>query len=129
MMQADEPGQKNCVYKLSEPLKKNIRPSSRPSSQGKKQSEKYQQIRVKSIEFLGQKAFAVYFYDFTHHLESLKLDLKYKTKRNENKQMVKGQTMISQEYWAPLQNVLMLLESMFTGDKATTTTTNTVSET
>ena len=32
--------------------------------------------------------------------------------------------MISQEYWAPLQNVLMLLESMFTGEKVTNTTTN-----
>ena len=35
--------------------------------------------------------------------------------------MTKGQTMISQEYWAPLQNSLMLLESMLTGDNGTST--------
>ena len=35
---------------------------------------KFIQIRVKSIFFFGQSATAIYFYDMTHHMESLKLD-------------------------------------------------------
>ena len=35
---------------------------------------KFTQIRVKSIQFMEQKATAIYFYDMTHHIESLKLE-------------------------------------------------------
>ena len=31
---------------------------------------KFTQIRVKSINFLDKSAFAIYFYDITHHIEA-----------------------------------------------------------
>ena len=35
---------------------------------------KFTQIRVKSINFLGKVAIAIYFYDISHHLENMKLE-------------------------------------------------------
>ena len=55
-------------------------------SELKKGKKKYAQIRVKSIKFQETEATAIYFYDFTHHMESLKLEkevLKHKID-NEN---------------------------------------------
>jgi len=56
--------QKSCIYRLWQ--------STTGLSEGIK--TKYSQIRVKRIEFLGEQATALYFYDFTHHVQSLKLE-------------------------------------------------------
>ena len=52
--QVDEPSQKLCIYRIK--LGQNI--------------EKKTQIRVKSINFLEQSAYAIYFYDMTQHMKS-----------------------------------------------------------
>ena len=63
LAQRDERSQKNCVYGLSKRDAKSVN--------GIK--ERYFQIRVKSIEFLGKPATAVYFYDLTSHVKSIQL--------------------------------------------------------
>ena len=34
------------------------------------------QIRVKSLEFIEQQAISIYFYDVTHHIDSMHLEKK-----------------------------------------------------
>ena len=60
--QIDEPKQSNCIYQAAVT---DIKQDS-----GIKQ--KFTQIRVKSIEFLNEKAIAIYFYDTSHQVEALK---------------------------------------------------------
>ena len=51
---------------------------------------KFTQIRVKSIEFQEEKAFAIYFYDMTHHVESLKKTESGEThEKNESEELMK----------------------------------------
>lgn len=57
MAQKDEPNQRNCVFKLK----------------AASRSEKYFQIRVKSINFFQKDATAVYMYDITDQVKALEL--------------------------------------------------------
>lgn len=73
---------------------------------------KFTQIRVKSIEFLEQKATAIYFYDMTHHIESLELESKVLEQKNRNESIVSYQMTISHEFRTPLASSLMMLENL-----------------
>lgn len=46
----------------------------RPGAQTPTKVNKFTQIRVKSIEFMEESATAIYFYDMTHHIESMRLE-------------------------------------------------------
>ena len=46
--------------------------------------EKFFQIRVKSIEFLNKPAIAVYFYDVTKQVDSIKLGTELKQQESKN---------------------------------------------
>ena len=70
--QVDEPCQKECIYRLK-----------KTQERGPPQI-KYQQIRVKSINFLEQPATAIYFYDMTQHLVSLELQSEVLAVKNRN---------------------------------------------
>ena len=86
--QVDEPSQKLCIYRVK--LAQDI--------------EKKTQIRVKSINFLGQSACAIYFYDMTQHVKSdeqLK-DLQHESMENDLRK--------------PLFTILMLLQSLLEKD-------------
>lgn len=63
IMQEDEKKQKQCIYKLQ---KEN-------EVAEVEEKNRFKQVRVKSIEFEEEFAIAVYFYDFSHHMESMKL--------------------------------------------------------
>ena len=65
---------------------------------------------MKSIDFLEKQAIAVYFYDMTHHVESLKQE----TEVLEQKSTLQDryQTSMSQEFRMPLTTILMFLESL-----------------
>ena len=49
-----------------------------------KRSSKFMQIRVKSIDFLEEKATAIYFYDMTDHVQSMKLESEVLEQKNRN---------------------------------------------
>ena len=84
----DEPVQKACIYRIPQTThiskvsraedvslaKARQGSSSRPAETEPETINKFTQIRVKSIQFMEQKATAIYFYDMTHHIESLKLE-------------------------------------------------------
>ena len=74
--------------------------------------DKFTQIRVKSIEFQEKKATAIYFYDMTHHVESLKLESEVLEQKNRHESLVNYQMTISHEFRTPLASSLMLLESL-----------------
>ena len=78
MTQRDEPQQKNCIYKLKKQQGVNT-----------KSTEKFCQIRVKSIDFLQKPAIAIYFYDFTSQIAAMELGSKLHSqeKKNENLSM------------------------------------------
>jgi len=65
---------------------------------------------VKSINFLNKSAVAIYFYDMTHHLESLKSESDLLFEKSQFKSW--EQTTISKEFRAPLTTSLMFLESL-----------------
>ena len=69
MIQQDEPNQKSCIYKLS--AADNKESSSRPVPAKKR---RFTQVRVKTINFKDEQAHAIFLYDMTHHVESLKLE-------------------------------------------------------
>ena len=71
MAQVDEPSQKNCIYRLqvkAQPVNQTV-----TSGEPKDYTDKFIQIRVRSISYHEVDAVAIYFYDMTHHIESLKL--------------------------------------------------------
>lgn len=106
MIQEDEPKQKSCIYKMK-----------KQDDQLKKGKSKYAQIRVKSIKFQETEATAIYFYDFTHHMESLKLEKEVSLQKNYNNNLKHGQITISHEFRTPLSNSLMLLDNVLTNEK------------
>ncbi len=96
--------QKSCIYRLiKEQLSGNV------SNEIK---IKYYQIRVKSIEFLAEQATAIYFYDFTHHMQSVKLEGEIIEQKARNKSLKESQVTVSHEFRTPLSSSLMLLENM-----------------
>ena len=96
--------QKSCIYRLiKDQLSGNV------SNEIK---IKYYQIRVKSIEFLSEQATAIYFYDFTHHMQSVKLEGEIIEQKARNKSLKESQVTVSHEFRTPLSSSLMLLENM-----------------
>ena len=67
---------------------------------------------MKSIDFLDESATAVYFYDMTHHVESLKLESEVIESKNRNAILMNDQMIISHEFRTPLSTCLMFLESL-----------------
>ena len=63
LAQKDEPDQTNCIFKV----KKDAAVS------GGGTSEKFYQIRIKSINFFQKQATAVYMYDITNQIQALEL--------------------------------------------------------
>ena len=107
-IQVDEPAQKGCVYRVS--LEKS----------------KYYQVRVKSITFHEQAAVAIYFYNVTHHMESLKLskrtvEQKSSTRKTKNA-ISDSQMIIEQEFRTPLSTSLMFLENLLLQNSITAAT-------
>ena len=101
MTQRDEPNQKNCIFKL----KKKQTTSTKPT-------EKYCQIRVKSIDFLQKPATAIYFYDFTSQIAAMELGSKLLQQEKKNEKLSMSQVTMSHEFRAPLTSTLMMLEGM-----------------
>ena len=97
--QVDEPAQKSCIYKVT----------TLASLEEKSKTDKYIQIRVKSTEFLNEQSFAIYFYDISHHIESIKLETEMKTRKDE---ISTSQMIVSHEFRTPLSASLMFLESL-----------------
>ena len=59
---------------------------------------RYAQIRVKSINFTEKEALAIYFYDMTHHIESLNLDRDDNEEQDRDiNKMISLQTIVSKE--------------------------------
>ena len=77
---------------------------------------KFTQIRVNSMEFIGKEAIAIYFYDMTHHLESLKLESDLLEKKNRSHTNHINETALSQEFRMPLMIQLMFLESLLSSN-------------
>ena len=71
LAQVDEPSQKNCIYRLQ--LKAQPANLNMTFGEAKPYIDKFIQIRVRSISYHEVDAVAIYFYDMTHHIESLKL--------------------------------------------------------
>ena len=106
MIQLDEPKQKNFVYKivwLNE---------SKPEEDQEEEVTKYFQLRVKSIDFLEVQAIAIYLYDVTHHIQSLKLLNEMQDHKMRHKKIANSQTILSHEFRTPLTTILMFLESL-----------------
>ena len=82
-------------------------------------TQKFVQIRVKSIEFIDTKAVAIYFYDVTHNIESFK-EIKNKVeniKSSESNNSVlndrfRMQKIIAHEFRSGLSTVLMFLQNL-----------------
>ena len=102
LAQCDEVKQKYCIYELSKEVK------------GGKKIEKYVQIRVKSIEFLNKPAIAVYFYNMTDHVLSIKLNNKLRREQQKNFAASVSHDMVSDEFYSPLSSSLILMESLLT---------------
>ena len=68
---------------------------------------------------MEQKATAIYFYDMTHHIESLKLESEVLEQKNRHESIVNYQMTISHEFRTPLASSLMFLESLL-GEQMTT---------
>ena len=70
-------------------------------------------MRVKSIEYLEVDAIAVYFYDVTHHVESIKPEGKKVSDDNKsNSQIDNSQSILAHKVRTPLTNSLMLIEGI-----------------
>ena len=67
---------------------------------------------MKSIEFLQKKATAIYFYDVSNHIRSIKLGYQVFHEEQKNASLSLSQMTLSQEVKTPLTSVLMLLESV-----------------
>ena len=94
-VQVDEPHQKNCIYEIQ-----------------LNNQTKFTQIRVKSILFLQEEAYAVYFYDVTHHIESIKLENRVLQQSEEYKHQVNYEMTLSNELRSLLTSCLVTLESI-----------------
>ena len=59
-------------------------------------------------------AHAIYFYDVTHHFESLKLEREFKAVKSRHDQIETSQLIVSHEFRTPLSTSLMFLEGILT---------------
>ena len=67
---------------------------------------------MKSIEFEEEPAVAVYFYDFSHHMESMKLQGEVIKQKSRNESLKERHVTVSHEFRTPLTSSLMLLEGI-----------------
>ena len=82
------------------------------TSEPKEFIDKFIQIRVKSIEFHETDAIAIYFYDVTHHVESIKLTSEVKEHKSRYEHISNSQIILSHEFRTPLSSSLMMLEGL-----------------
>ena len=61
---------------------------------------------------MNKSATALYFYDMTHHVDSLKLESQILESKSKNAALVNYQMTISHEFRTPLSTSLMFLESL-----------------
>ena len=61
---------------------------------------------------MGKSATAIYFYDMTHHVESLKLESEVLEAKSRHTAIVNYQMTISHEFRTPLTTSLMFLETL-----------------
>ena len=111
--QLDEPAkaQRSCVYRVAQDYAKPENELVRiPKITQTK--NKFIQIRVKSIDFLETNATAIYLYDTTHEVESLKLESEVLESKSRHASLVNYQMTISHEFKTPLTTSLMFLESL-----------------
>ena len=112
--QLDEPNQKCRVYKVE---------YGRCENSGAEivATQKFVQIRVKSIEFIDTKAISIYFYDVTHNIESFKEINKTdnsngasNAKRNRSSlhDGFRMQKIMAHEFRAGLSTTLMFLQNL-----------------
>ena len=106
--QLDEPAQaqRNCIYRVTQRGEKLTDKLNGP------EKNKFTQIRVKSIDFMDKSATALYFYDMTHHVDSLRLESQVLESKSKNAALVNNQMTISHEFRTPLSTSLMFLESL-----------------
>ena len=114
--QLDEPNQKSRVYKVeyAQQIDKNNQ-----QIDIKLSTQKFVQIRVKSIEFMDTKAIAIYFYDVTHNIESFK-EMKSKVEdiksTNSNTSVqpdgYRMQKIMAHEFRSGLSMALMFLQNL-----------------
>ena len=67
---------------------------------------------MKSIDFLQESSTAIYFYDVTNHIKSLKLGQRVILQEKKNKSLTLNQMTLSHEFRAPLSSILMILEGL-----------------
>ena len=77
---------------------------------GKKQ--RFMQVTVKSIEFEEETAIAIYFYDFSTQIESMKLQGEIIEQKAKNQSLKESHVAVSHEFRTPLTSSLMLLEGL-----------------
>ena len=73
---------------------------------------KFMQVRVKSIKFMEVDAIAIYFYDVTHHFESLKIESEVKEHKHRYAKIANSQSILSFDFRSPLSVSLMFLENL-----------------
>ena len=82
------------------------------------QTERFFQIRVNGMEFREDKTTAIYFYDVTHHIKSMKLEAAASASHFSDKVGVRAAMMrsdadtITKKFRTPLTVSLMLLENL-----------------
>ena len=65
------------------------------------------------MELYDRPAAAIFFYDFTHKVETAFLESKIDKQKLNKKALKKTQLTISHEFRTPLASVLMIIEGMF----------------
>ena len=67
---------------------------------------------MKSIEFLNKPATAVYFYDMTSNIKTIKLTNRLLKEEKKNAAQTLSPNTLSKEVHEPLMSILMLLQSL-----------------
>lgn len=75
-------------------------------------SEKYFQIRVKSISYMSKPAIAVYFYNLTAQVKSIDIASKFLKVNQRKEQLCMGQVTMQEKFRSPLNSSLMLLQNL-----------------
>ena len=102
--------QKSCVYRMKKCPSTNT--NADESSHLNFHVSHYFQVRVKSLEYGGQDAVAIFFHDQTQHFKGVKSEQELQQANAECAALRKSRMATANEQKTPLQTTLMLLESI-----------------
>lgn len=77
-----------------------------------KRSVKYYQLRVKSTAFLEKPAIAIYFYNVTHHIESIKQKTSFQVLNNKHDSLFDSYIVLQLDFRTNLTCSLMFLDGL-----------------